>query len=89
MTESPEPARAGGALSGGIYVLTGTLQRRTRDEAAAAIESAGGKVSGSVSKKTTAVIAGEEPGSKLDKARSLGVAVWTEDDLDRALGATA
>jgi len=89
MTESPEPARAGGALSGGIYVLTGTLQRRTRDEAAAAIESAGGKVSESVSKKTTAVIAGEEPGSKLDKARSLGVAVWTEDDLDRALGATA
>jgi DNA ligase (NAD+) len=89
MTESPEPVRAGGALSGGIYVLTGTLQRRTRDEAAAAIESAGGKVSGSVSKKTTAIIAGEEPGSKLDKAKSLSVAVWTEDDLDRALGATA
>jgi DNA ligase (NAD+) len=80
---------AGGVLSGGVYVLTGTLPRRSRDEAAAAIESAGGKVSGSVSKKTTAVIAGEEPGSKLDKAKSLGVAVWTEDDLDRALGASS
>ncbi len=86
MTEEAGPARPGGALSGGIYVLTGTLPRRTRDAAAAAIESAGGKVSSSVSKKTTAVIAGEEAGGKLDKARALGVAVWTEDDLDRALG---
>ncbi len=85
MTESAEPERGGGALSGGIYVLTGTLSRRTRDEAAAAIESAGGKVSSSVSKKTTAVIAGDEAGSKLDKAKGLGVAVWTEDDLDAAL----
>ena len=84
MTEDAGPA-AGGALSGGIFVLTGTLARRTRDDATAAIESAGGKVSGSVSKKTTAVIAGEEAGSKLDKARALGVPVWTEDDLDRAL----
>jgi len=88
MTESPASSGAGGALSGGVYVLTGTLPRRSRDEAAAAIESAGGKVSGSVSKKTTAVIAGEEPGSKLEKAKSLGVAVWTEDDLDHALGAS-
>jgi DNA ligase (NAD+) len=85
MTESAEPERGGGALSGGIFVLTGTLPRRTRDEAAGAIESAGGKVSSSVSKKTTAVIAGEEAGSKLDKAKALGVAVWTEDDLDREL----
>jgi DNA ligase (NAD+) len=86
MTESPVASEAGGSLSGGVFVLTGTLPRRSREEAAAAIESAGGKVSGSVSKKTMAVIAGEEPGSKLDKAKSLGVAVWTEDDLDRALG---
>ena len=89
MTEEAGSTGPGGALSGGIFVLTGTLPRRTRDEATAAIESAGGKVSGSVSKKTTAVIAGEEPGSKLDKAKALGVAVWTEDDLDRALGGTA
>ncbi len=86
MTESPVAPEAGGYLSGGVFVLTGTLPRRSREEAAAAIESAGGKVSGSVSKKTTAVIAGDEPGSKLDKAKSLGVAVWTGEDLDRALG---
>ena len=87
MIESPASPVAGGSLSGGVFVLTGTLPRRSREEATAAIESAGGKVTGSVSKKTTAVIAGEDPGSKLDKAKSLGVAVWTEDDLDRALGA--
>ena len=86
MIESPASSAAGGSLSGGVFVLTGTLPRRSREEATAAIESAGGKVTGSVSKKTTAVVAGEDPGSKLDKARSLGVAVWTEDDLDRALG---
>ena len=85
MTEEAGPAGPGGALSGGVYVLTGTLPRRTRDDATAAIESAGGKVSGSVSKKTTAVIAGEEAGSKLEKAKALGVPVWTEDDLDTAL----
>jgi DNA ligase (NAD+) len=85
MTEEAGPLGPGGALSGGIFVLTGTLPRRTRDEAAEAIESAGGKVSSSVSKKTTAVIAGEEAGSKLEKAKALGVAVWTEDDLDREL----
>jgi DNA ligase (NAD+) len=89
MTESAASSATGGILFGGVFVLTGTLPRRSREEATAAIESAGGKVSGSVSKKTTAVIAGEEPGSKLDKAKSLGVAVWTEDDLDRALGAPA
>src|SRR5664279_1574385 len=89
MTERAASSAAGGILFGGVFVLTGTLLRRSREEATAAIESAGGKVSGSVSKKTTAVIAGEEPGSKLDKAKTLGVAVWTEDDLDRALGAPA
>jgi DNA ligase (NAD+) len=86
----PEGALApGGPLSGRTFVLTGTLSRRTREEAAAAIERAGGKVSGSVSRKTAAVVAGEEPGSKLQKARALGVPVWTEDDLDRALGGLA
>ena len=85
MTESPSAPAGEGPLSGGVFVLTGTLSRRTRDEAAAAIETAGGKVTSSVSKKTTAVIAGDEPGSKLEKARTLGVAVWTEGDLDREL----
>src|SRR6185369_15436189 len=85
MTEAG-PAPAGeGVLAGKVFVLTGTLPRRTRDEATAAIEMAGGKVTGSVSKKTTALVAGEDAGSKLDKAKSLGVAVWTEDDLDAAL----
>ena len=83
----PEGAPApGGPLHGMTLVLTGTLPRRTREEATAAIERAGGKVSGSVSRKTSAVVAGAEAGSKLEKARALGVPVWTEDDLDRALG---
>jgi DNA ligase (NAD+) len=83
----PEGAPApGGPLAGKTFVLTGTLPRRTRDEATAAIERAGGKVSGSVSKKTAAVVAGEDPGSKRAKAEALGVPVWTEDDLDAALG---
>lgn len=85
MTEDRVAALGEGPLSGRTFVLTGTLPRRSRDEAAAAIETAGGKVSSSVSKKTSAVIAGEEPGSKLEKATSLGVPVWSEDDLDRAL----
>lgn len=86
MIDDGAASPAGGPLSGGTFVLTGTLARRTRDEAAAAIEAAGGKVTGSVSRKTTAVIAGEDPGSKLEKAKALGVPVWTEDDLDAALG---
>jgi DNA ligase (NAD+) len=87
MTESQTASAGDGALSGQVFVLTGTFPRRSRDEATAAIETAGGKVSSSVSKKTTAVVAGQEPGSKLDKAKALGVPVWTEDDLDRVLGA--
>jgi DNA ligase (NAD+) len=83
----PEGAPApGGPLAGKTFVLTGTLPRRTREEATAAIERAGGKVSGSVSKKTAAVVAGEDPGSKRVKAEALGVPVWSEDDLDVALG---
>lgn len=86
----PEGAPApGGPLAGRSFVLTGTLPRRTREEATAAIERAGGKVSGSVSRKTAAVVAGEDPGSKRAKAEALGVPVWSEDDLDRALGGAA
>jgi DNA ligase (NAD+) len=81
------PVRAdegGGALAGVTVVLTGTLAGYTRDEAAEAVQALGGKVSGSVSKKTSFVVAGESPGSKLDKAASLGVPVLDEDGL-RAL----
>jgi len=68
-------------LAGKTCVLTGTLPTLTRDQAKALIEAAGGKVSGSVSKKTDYVVAGEEAGSKLDKARELGVAVLDEAAL--------
>jgi len=75
-----------GPLTGNIYVITGTLEGFTREEAAAALEAAGAKVAGSVSGKTTGVIAGESPGSKLQKAQKLGVPVLTEQQLRELLG---
>jgi DNA ligase (NAD+) len=69
---------AEGPLKGKTYVLTGTLASMTRDQASAALERLGGKVTGSVSKKTTGVIAGAEAGSKADKARELGVPLLDE-----------
>ncbi len=72
----------GTALAGKTFVLTGTLATYSRDEAKRMIEDAGGKVSGSVSKKTDYVVAGEDPGSKLDKARELGVAVIDEKEME-------
>ncbi|MFZ4551896.1 MAG: NAD-dependent DNA ligase LigA [Aquabacterium sp.] len=74
-------------LAGKTLVLTGTLPSLSRDEAKAMIESAGGKVSGSVSKKTHYVVAGEEAGSKLEKAQSLGVPILDEAGLRELLAA--
>ncbi|HET7857107.1 MAG TPA: NAD-dependent DNA ligase LigA [Gaiellaceae bacterium] len=74
-----------GPLTGQTYVITGTLESFTRDEAAAALEAKGAKVSSSVSKKTAGVIVGEEPGSKLQKAQRAGVPVLSEEDLKKLL----
>jgi DNA ligase (NAD+) len=73
-------------LAGKTFVLTGTLPTWSRDEAKAIIEKAGGKTTESVSKKTTYVLAGEAAGSKLDKAKKLGVSILSEDDLKKMLG---
>ena len=75
-----------GGVSGKTFVLTGTLPSLGRDEARDMIEKAGGKVSGSVSKNTHYVVAGEEAGSKLTKAQELGVAILDEDGLRKLLG---
>lgn len=80
------PSAASARLSGKTLVLTGTMPNWTRDEATRHILAAGGKVSGSVSKKTAYVVAGEEAGSKLDKAKELGVTVLDEDGLKALLG---
>ena len=71
----------GGKLAGKTYVLTGTLQKFSREEAVALIEAQGGKVASSVSKKTSGVIVGAEPGSKFSDAQKLGVAILNEEDF--------
>lgn len=86
--EYVEPGKAvaaTGPFVGKTIVLTGTLQSFGRDELTAKLESMGAKVSGSVSKKTSIVIAGSDAGSKLEKARELGVEVWDEEQLLKAL----
>jgi DNA ligase (NAD+) len=76
-----QPAAKAGPFAGKTFVLTGTLPTLTREEATAKIESLGGKVSGSVSKKTDYVLAGEDAGSKLDKAQKLGVKIISEAEF--------
>ena len=86
LTFTSKKRERGTKLEGLTFVLTGTLPTLTRDEAKEKIEAAGGKVSGSVSKKTSYVVAGEEAGSKLEKAQQLGVAVVDEAGLLEMLG---
>ena len=86
LTFTGQKKEKGTKLAGKTFVLTGTLARRTRDEAKKMIEDAGGRVSGSVSKKTDYVVAGSDAGSKLDKARELGVNVIGEEELEGLVG---
>jgi DNA ligase (NAD+) len=84
---APAPRKTEGQpLAGRTFVITGTLQSMTREEAKSRLQALGAKVSGSVSKKTAALIVGSEPGSKLRAAEDLGVEVWTEDQLRSTLG---
>jgi DNA ligase (NAD+) len=84
---SAQERPAEGRLTGRVYVITGTLERFSRAEAQAALEELGAKVTGSVSARTTALIAGENPGSKLEKAMRLGVTVLDERALEELLRA--
>ncbi len=89
-TTAPKRARAAdGRLAGKTFVLTGTLPSLTRDEASELIVAAGGKVTGSVSKKTDYVVAGDEPGSKLTKAEQLGLTILDENALRQLLNASS
>ncbi len=82
-SELYQPQTKAGPFVGKTFVLTGTLPTLKREEATAKIESLGGKVSNSVSKKTDYVLAGEEAGSKLDKAQELGVKILDEAEFLR------
>jgi DNA ligase (NAD+) len=84
--DEPDAVQGNGALNGATVVITGTLPTLSRTDATAAVERAGGRVTSSVSKKTTFVVAGEEAGSKLDKAKELGVEVIDEAELLRRIG---
>ena len=85
-SELYRPAAPAGPFAGKTFVLTGTLPTLKREEAAAKIEALGGKVSGSVSKKTDYVLAGEDAGSKLDKAQKLGVKIISEAEFLKMCG---
>ena len=73
-------------FAGKSFVFTGGLANRSREEAAEIVKQHGGTISGSVSKKTSYVVVGADPGSKHDKAKSLGVPILTEKDFDKLLG---
>lgn len=84
--DEPQATVAGGALSGQTIVITGTLPSLSRADATALVEAHGGRVTSSVSKATTFVLAGDDAGSKLDKARALGVPVIDQDELYHRIG---
>jgi DNA ligase (NAD+) len=84
-TDEPVGGTTSLTFQGQQIVLTGGLDTMTRDEAKAAIEARGGRVTASVSRKTSAVIAGRDAGSKLDRAKELGVDIWTEEDFRKEL----
>jgi len=86
LTFSGKKKERGTRLAGKTFVLTGTLERYSRDQAKKMLEDAGGRVSGSVSKKTDYVVAGSDAGSKLDKAKELGIPVIGEKEMDELLG---
>jgi DNA ligase (NAD+) len=86
LTFAGKKRERGTKLAGKTFVLTGTLATYSRDEAKKMIEDAGGRVSGSVSKKTDYVVAGSDAGSKLDKAKELGVPVIEEEEMKRLVG---
>jgi len=79
-------AQKGGSLFGKTFVITGTLKNFSRDEAKEVVRAQGGSVSSSVSKQTDYVVAGENPGSKFDRANELGVKVLTEIEFQNILG---
>ena len=86
MEEEGPAAPVEGPLAGTTLVLTGTLPNLTREEATRRVEEAGGKVTGSVSKKTDYLVAGADPGTKLTKAQELGTEILDEDGLLALLG---